>query len=164
MGLPMGCNSCLSPCRWFSWADDIPSVFTGKKPKTPCFPFTLFFHHSCRKPSEKKHPARSSSFAGNLFLPLKHGFLLASSVRELNWKISCILSCCSQRLHVISEEWLLSLKMLIKTMSLSMVPLLSCTCIGLVALIPPTRKARVDMHTGTLLACLCSWLVSWVKV
>lgn len=152
-------NSCLSPCSCFSWAADVPPVFT-RKSKTSCFPFILFSHHSCRERGEKRHPSWSSSCAGKPFLPLKDGFLLASSVRELNWKISCRLPCPSQRLQLIREEQLLSLKMMIKTVGVSMVPLCSRTCTGLVALLPPTRKAGGDAHAGTLPACLCAWLVS----
>lgn len=153
MGLPMGWNSCLSPCRWFSWADDVPSVFTRKNPKPHVFHLPYFPITAVENTVRRNILHVVVALLGN-FLLLRHGFLLA--VRELNWKISRILPCCSQRLHMIIEEWLLSLKKMIKKIGVSMVPLLSCTCTGLIALIPPTRKARVDTHTGTY---LCSWHV-----
>lgn len=145
-----GWNYCLSPCRWLSWADDIPPVFT-RKSKTSWFLFSLFSHHSCRKPGEKRHPSCSSSCARKPFLSPKCAgrSLLASSVRELNWKIFLQITL---PLPKASAE------------ALGTVPLCSHTCTGLVALLHPWGRLGGDMHIGTLPACLCAWLVSWVKV
>lgn len=50
---------------------------------------------------------------------------------------------------------------MIRAVNVSIVPLSSHTCTGLVALLPPARKAGRNRHTKTLVALVC--LVSTLR-
>lgn len=150
------------------WVDGLKCLSTSReftvKGKPSCFPLTLFSHQSCRKLDEERYPSCSSSCNGKPLLLLNHGFFLASFVWDINWEISCRLTCPSQRLQLIREELLLLEKIMIRVVNVSVAPLNSHTCAGFVALLPPARKTGRDRHTRTLLACLLAWLVFSGKV